>query len=419
MSKSDITTIDRFRFQRSLERLQQLEGRGTELVTVYIPPNKQIHEVMNDLRNEYGTAENIKSKPTRKNVQDALTRAMERLKLFRSVPINGLAIFSGNIQGDNERNEEMVTYVVEPPEPINTYYYRCEHKFMLDPLFQILETDEVYGIVVIDAKDATFAILKGERANIIKEVTSGVPGKTRAGGQSARRYERLRRMHLNEYFNRLGNYFTEIYLNQKKLKGIILGGPGPTKEDFLNGSYLHYEIKDRILTTVDTGYTGPEGVKEVVNRSRSFLEKVRYFEERKVVQEFLQHLGEDDGLVTYGEQDVLKQLRNVNVYKLLISQEVRRWYVKLVCSICGTEEIRIVDFKDWESFEEKIQNLNCLQCGEGKYSIKERVDFIEKLIKMGEEAKAEIEVISSYTEEGEMLNKSFGGVAAITRYRTY
>jgi peptide chain release factor subunit 1 len=419
MSESGNTTLDRFRFQRSLERLQELEGRGTELVTVYIPPNKQIHDVMTDLRNEYGTAENIKSKTTRKNVQDALTRVMERLKLFREIPDNGLTIFSGNIQGDNEREEEMVTYVLEPREPINIYYYRCDHRFMLDPLFKLLETEDVYGIVVLDAKYATFGILKGQRADIVKETRSGVPGKTRAGGQSARRYERLRNMHLNEYFTRLGDYFTEIFLHQENLKGIIVGGPGPTKEDFLNGNYLHHEIKKKILTTVDTGYTGHEGVKELVNRSRSFLQHVRYMQERRIVQEFLQHLGEDDGLATYGEQEVMKQLRNVNVYKLLMSQEVRRWYVKLICSTCGFEEVRIVDFSEWKDFEEKVQGLNCLQCQEGQYTIEEKEDFIEKLVKMGEEADAQIEVISTNTEEGEMLLKSFGGIAAITKYRTF
>jgi peptide chain release factor subunit 1 len=226
-------------------------------------------------------------------------------------------------------------------------------------------------------------------------------------------------MHLNEYFNRLGGYFTEIFLNQENLKGIIVGGPGPTKEDFLKGNYLHHELKEMILTTVDTGYTGPEGVKEVVNRSRSFLQKVRYMQERKVVQEFLQHLGEDDGLATYGEQEVLRQLKNVNVYKLLISQEVRRWYAKLVCSTCGFEEVRIVDFNEWEEFTDKVENLNCLQCEQGQYTIQGREDFIEKLVSLGQEADAEIEIISTHTEEGEMLYKSFGGVAAITKYRTY
>ncbi|MBN2334684.1 peptide chain release factor aRF-1 [Candidatus Bathyarchaeota archaeon] len=412
-------TLDRFRFQRMLETLENLEGRGTELVTVYIPPNKRIHDVMSDLRNEYGTAVNIKSKTTRKNVQDALTKAMERLKLFKEVPETGLAIFAGTIASNQLGVGDMQTFVVIPPEPISIYYYRCEHRFMLEPLFEILEAEDTYGILVMDAKDATFATLKGQRADIIKDLTSGVPGKTRAGGQSSRRYERLRRMHLNEYYNRVGDYMTDIFLNIEGLKGIIVGGPGPTKEDFLKGNYLHHELQDKILTTVDTGYTGHEGVKEVVNRSRSFLEKVRYMQERKVVQEFLRHLGEDDGLATYGEQDVIQALKSINVYMLLISDAIRRWHVKLKCRSCGYTEEQIVDMNEWEQFEEKLSGMTCLKCGTGQYEVEEREDLIEVLVRMSEEAEARMEVVSTHTEEGEMLSRSFGGIAAITKYRTY
>jgi len=402
-----------------LERLEDLEGRGTELVTVYIPPGKQIHDVMTDLRNEYGTAVNIKSKTTRKNVQDALTKAMERLKLFNKVPETGLAIFAGNIASDQLGVGDMQTFTLIPPEPIGIYYYRCEHRFMLEPLWEILEHEDSYGILVIDAKDATFATLKGQRADILKDMTSGVAGKTRAGGQSSRRYERLRQMHLQEYFNRVGDTMTDLFLNIPNLQGIIVGGPGPTKEEFLKGNYLHHEIKDKVLTTVDTGYTGHEGVKELVTRSRSFLEQVRYTQERKVVQEFLKHLGEDDGLATYGEDEVMQQLKNVNVYTLLVSDSIKRWSVTLECRTCGFKETRIVDMDDYEEFENSLNELNCLKCEGGNYEIIEREDLIEVLVKMAEDAEARLEVISTHTEEGEMLYRSFGGIAAITKYRTF
>jgi peptide chain release factor subunit 1 len=416
---STSTTLDRFRFQRMLEKLEKLEGRGTELVTVYIPPGKQIHDVMTDLRNEYGTAVNIKSKTTRKNVQDALTKAMERLKLFREIPETGLAIFAGTIASDQLGVGDMQTFTIIPPEPIGIYYYRCEHRFMLEPLWEILEHEDSFGILVIDAKDATFAVLKGQRADIIKDMSSGVAGKTRAGGQSSRRYERLRQMHLQEYFKRVGEYMTDIFLNMPDLKGIIVGGPGPTKEEFIKGNYLHHEIDEKILTTVDTGYTGHEGVKEVVNRSRSYLEKVRYMQERKIVQEFLKHLGEDDGLATYGENEVIRELKNMNVYTLLVSDSIRRWQVEIKCRTCGFTETRIVDMDDWEEFENEVGNMNCLNCENGQYEITEREDLIEVLVQMAEEAEATLEVISTHTEEGEMLYRSFGGIAAITKYRTY
>jgi peptide chain release factor subunit 1 len=374
---------------------------------------------MTDLRNEYGTAVNIKSKTTRKNVQDALTKAMERLKLFNKVPETGLAIFAGTIASNQLGVGDMQTFTLIPPEPIGIYYYRCEHRFMLEPLWEILEHEDSFGILVIDAKDATFATLKGQRADIVKDMTSGVAGKTRAGGQSSRRYERLRQMHLQEYFNRVGDTMTDIFLNMPNLKGIIVGGPGPTKEDFLKGNYLHHEIKEKILTTVDTGYTGHEGVKELVTRSRSFLEQVRYTQERRAVQEFLKHLGEDDGLGTYGEEEVMQQLKNMNVYVLLISAAIRRWQVTLECRTCGFKETRIVDMDDYEEFENNIGDLSCLKCEGGNYEIVEKEDFIEVLVKMAEAAEARLEVISIHTEEGEMLLRSFGGIAAITKYRTF
>lgn len=410
--------LDRLRAQRMLEQLENLQGRGTELVSVYVPPGKQVSEVMNDLRNEWGTAVNIKSKTTRKNVQDALTKVMERLKLFKTVPPTGLVIFAGNIASNQLGVGDMQTFVIVPPEPITIYYYRCEHQFMLEPLFNMLLAKDVYGLVVIDSKDAIFGFLKGNRTEIIKEYTSGVQGKTRAGGQSSRRYERLRDMHLNEWYIRLGGYFTEHFRNVPGLKGLIVGGPGPTKEDFLNGNYLHYELKDRVLATIDTGYTGPEGIKELVNRSRDIMKDARYYEERKNVQEFLKHLGADDGLGTYGEQEIFQALKGQNVQLLLISENVRRTLFRLKCKSCGHVENKVVDNDKSADFEASLSSYKCVKCG-GDVELLEKKDLIEALIEMAAAANARAELISSNTEEGDMLIRSFGGIAAVTNYRTF
>ncbi len=418
MAKEENRSLARFRFQRMLEMLEKKEGRGTELITVYIPPGKQVSDVMNDLRTEWGTAGNIKSKTTQKNVQGALTKAMEQLKLYKKVPPTGLVLFAGSIASEQLGVGNMETYVLIPPEPIGIYYYRCEHRFMLEPLYELLRAEDAFGILVIDSKAATFAMLKGKRADIIKDITSGVAGKTRAGGQSARRYERIRQMHLNEYFTRVGKYMTEIYLDAPDLKGIIVGGPGPTKEDFLKGNYLHYEIKDKVLTTVDTGYTGRGGVKEVVERSREFIRNVRFYEERKIVQDFLYNVGQETGLATYGEREIIQALKANNVRTLLLSEGIRRAFVKLRCRDCGYEETRIVDLDRMGEFEEEVGDLSCLKCSNGSYELVEKEDLFEALVKRAEGTEARVEVISTETEEGEML-KSFGGLGAILKYRQF
>ena len=226
-------------------------------------------------------------------------------------------------------------------------------------------------------------------------------------------------MHLNEYYKRVGKYITEIYLDVPNLKGLLVGGPGPTKEEFLKGDHIHYELKDKILTTVDTGYTGHEGVKEVVERSRDFLKNVRFYEERKLVQDFLYNVGHDTGLATYGEREVLQALRSNNVRTLLISENVRRAIVRLQCRDCGAKETRIVDLDELGAFEEKVEDLKCVKCSNGSYEILEREDLIERLVKLAEGTDAKVEMISPETEEGVMLVKSFGGLAAILKYRQF
>ncbi|MFZ1039666.1 MAG: peptide chain release factor 1, partial [Candidatus Bathyarchaeia archaeon] len=64
MSASKKTSLELFRLKKTLMTLASKEGRGTELVSLYVPPGKQISDVINMLRDEYGTASNIKSTTT-------------------------------------------------------------------------------------------------------------------------------------------------------------------------------------------------------------------------------------------------------------------------------------------------------------------------------------------------------------------
>ena len=48
----------RLRFKRVLEELMEIRGMGTELVTVIIPPDRQVADVRHQLANESGQARN-------------------------------------------------------------------------------------------------------------------------------------------------------------------------------------------------------------------------------------------------------------------------------------------------------------------------------------------------------------------------
>jgi peptide chain release factor subunit 1 len=298
------TSLERFRLKRAMDRLAAKEGRGTELVSLYVPPGRQISEVVAMLKQEQGTAANIKSDTTRKNVQDAIVKVTQRLKLFKKVPEKGLVIFSGAIPQNGPGSERMETYTIVPPEPIQVYLYRCDSKFHIEYLQDFLRERETYGIIVIDSSATTFATLQGRRLEIVQEITSGVPGKHRAGGQSARRFERQREAKLLNYFKRIGKHANDIFLPIPDLKGVIIGGPGPTKNDFEKADYLHYTLKDKIIATLDTAYVSEQGVEEIMERAPKIMRRVRYVEEKKIMQDFLYEIGHDTGLATYGESEV-------------------------------------------------------------------------------------------------------------------
>ena len=397
--------------------LASKEGRGTELVSVYVPPGKQISDVINTLRDEYGTASNIKSTTTRKNVMDAIVKVQQRLKLFKEPPENGLVIFCGAIPQNGPGSERIETYVIVPPEPIHIYLYRCDARFHTEHLQEMLREKETYGILLIDAGGATIATLQGRRMEIVREMTSGVPGKTRAGGQSARRYERLREMRLQEYFTRVGKHANDTFLPSENFKGLMLGGPGPTKYDFEKGDYLNYMLKNKILDIVDTAYVEEQGVKEVVEKAPEVMRKVRYIEERQIMTQFLYEIGHDTGLATYGEAEVRRAVQAGAVKTLLLSEGLDIMRVTVKCSACGYQEQQNVKEQMLTSFEQSLSGKSCPKCKAPALGVTEKQDLIDDFAQLAEYTNAEVEIISTETEEGQMLKKSFGGIAAILRFK--
>jgi peptide chain release factor subunit 1 len=408
-----------FRLKRTLSTLASKEGRGTELVSLYVPPGKAISDVINMLRDEYGTASNIKSTTTRKNVMDAIVKVQQRLKLFKEPPENGLVIFCGAIPQNGAGSERMETYVIVPPEPIHIYLYRCDARFHTEHLQEMLREKETYGILLIDSQNSTLATLQGRRLEIVRELTSGVPGKTRAGGQSARRYERLREMRLQEYFTRVGQHANETFLPIENLKGIILAGPGPTKYDFEKGDYLNYMLKSKIIDTVDTAYVEEQGVKEVVQKAPEVMRKVRYIEEKKIMQQFLYEVGHDTGKITYGEDEVRRALESGAVNILLLSEGLDTSRVTIKCSACSFQEQQSVKNQKLMEFQQSLVGKPCPKCNAQALSIIETEDLIDDFAKLAEYTNSEVEIISTETEEGQMLKNSFGGVAAILRFRLH
>lgn len=165
-----------------VEELEKYRGRQTELITVYISSGYDVNAVQRQLEAEKSTAKNIKSTGTRKNVTEALDKIVRHLKSLKKTPENGLALFCGNVS-KSEGQQDLQLWDIEPHMPIKVRLYRCDKEFVLDPLKEMLEVSEVFGLLVMDRKEATIGLLEGKRIEVLQKMTSGIPSKVRAGGQ--------------------------------------------------------------------------------------------------------------------------------------------------------------------------------------------------------------------------------------------
>ncbi len=314
-----ITEKQRHDLKRFIKELERHKGRHTELVSVYIPTGYDLIKIIQHLDQEKGTATNIKSTGTRKNVIDSLEKMTQHLKLFKRTPPNGLAVFSGNV-AEREGQQDFKVWSIEPPIPLNTRIYRCDKEFQLDLLRDMMQTKEVFGLVVIDRRDAIIAHLKGKSIIPLLKTHSEVPGKSKAGGQSAARFERLREGAKIDHFKKVAEYMKEQFLHDPNIKGIIVGGPGPTKYDFIDGGHITNEVKKKIIAIKDLSYTEEFGLQELLEKSEDVLAAEAVIEEKKIMNRFFQLLSTNMGMVAYGPVHVMEKLQMGVVDILLLSE---------------------------------------------------------------------------------------------------
>ncbi len=450
--------------EEQIEELESVRGRHTELVTVLIPVDFNIHSVTKQLEAERSTADNIKSKQTRSAVTDAIDLIVRTLKATKKTPVNGLALYAGNIS-EKEGVQDMKLWAIEPPKPLRIRMYRCDQTFVTQPLRDMLQTDEVFGLVVIDRQEATIGLLEGKQIKVLRHLTSGVPSKVRAGGQclspdtkvlmtnkktkriidikvgdelicmvnvhkyskskitnkwetekdniviittqnnkeiicskdhlfyarvksnncldwfaaeelkegdelseplldteetkailiksiksinkplrlvdisteaenfiangiivhnSSQRFARVTEGLAKEFFRRTSEAMKELFFDLPRLKGILVGGPIPTKEEFLEDGLLVTKLREKVIAVKDIGYVDEHGLKLLVEASQEDIAEQEIIKEKKIVEEFFMMLGKYPEKTAYGAEKTKTALERGAVYKLLISSKLEK-----------------------------------------------------------------------------------------------
>lgn len=352
--------------EEQITELESVQGQHTELVTVMIPGGFNIHAVSKQLEAEASTAENIKSKQTRTAVIDAIDTIVREIKKYKQTPKNGLALFAGNVS-EKEGGQDIRIWAIEPPKELRVRIYRCDKTFIVEPLKDMLQTEEVYALLVMDRREATMGLLEGKKISVLRHLTSGVPGKIKAGGQSAQRFERITEGLAKEFFKRVAEGMKEIFFDMPRLKGILIGGPIPTKEEFLEFGELVTKLKEKVIAIKDIGYTDEHGLKLLVEASEEDIAEQEIIKEKKILERFFTTLGKHSSKAAYGEERVNLALERGAAELILISNKL--------------EKAKIAEFE-----------------------------------KKAEDISAEVVLISTETQEGEQFLNLTKGLAAILRF---
>ncbi|MEM4793791.1 MAG: peptide chain release factor 1, partial [Pyrobaculum sp.] len=191
-----------------------------------------------------------------------------------------------------------------------------------------------------------------------------VPGKHHAGGQSANRFKRQTEHLAETFYKILAEEVNKIFLQIPTLKGIIVAGPGPTKEDFLEEGGLDYRLKDKVLAIVPACCANEYGVVEAIKNAQEQLKESEYVKAKELMERVMYYAVKKSDYIVYGRDRVLKAIET------------------------GLAEVAIV----------------AEELGE---------ETVLEIIMKAEEKGVKIEVVPKGVEESKTLTQAFGGYVAL------
>lgn len=172
---------------------------------------------------------------------------------------------------------------------------------------------------------------------------------------SSQRFHRITEGLTKEFYKRIANEMKKSFFQNEKLKGILIGGPIPTKDEFIDEEYLMTELRKKLLGRIDLGDTDESGLHELVEKSQDILAGQEIIHEKKVLKKFFETLGKNPDLASYKYKDIKKALEYGAVDTLLISKEYDKVKAKelkkLAENIDSIIEIVSVDTDEGEQFK--------------------------------------------------------------------
>eukprot|EP01068_Selenidium_serpulae_P018559 Selendium_serpulae@DN6466_c1_g1_i1.p1 len=405
--------VEQWKMKRMIKDLENARGNGTSMISLVIRPKDEISRIGKKLGEEFGTAQNIKSRVNRLSVLSAISSAQQRLKLYNRTPPNGLVVYCGEVMTDDGK-EKKLSIDMEPFKPVNTSLYHCDNKFHVEPLKELLESDDVFGFIVTDGNGALFGTLQGNTRDVLARFSVDLPKKHGRGGQSAMRFARLRLEKRHNYIRKVAETAVTVFITQDRVNvaGIVLAGSADFKKELGESDLFDLRLKAKVVKTVDVSYGGENGFNQAIELTADALANVKFLQEKKLIADFFSEVSQDTGKYVFGVEETVNALEMGAVKKLIVWEalETKRFLMR---NPNTSEETVVYYYPD--------RAANPKQFTDEKTGIELEVAdkqlmtdwIVENYTKYG----AELEFVSNRSQEGSQFERGFGGLGGILRYK--
>ena len=403
--------IEMFKLKRLINKLENMKGLGTSMITLIINYKDQISPFMRMLSEEVGKASNIKSRVTRQNVIDALTSAIEKLKLYNKTPQNGLVIYSG-LASEDGKSEKMIKIDLVPFKPINTSLYRCESFFHTEELKTLLTDNDRYGFLIMDGNGSLFGVLQGNTRSVVNRFLVDLPKKHGRGGQSANRFARIRFEKRHNYLRKVAEACTQSFISSDKpnIKGLVLAGSADFKNDLQKDDLFDIRLRPLVVATVDIAYGGDSGFNQAIELTSDVLKSVKFMHEKKVLNKFYDEIAKDTGKYVFGIKDTIDAMDNGYIDTLIIHDELE--YHRLSLKHNTTEETKVEIVHKKDATNSKFKDKDGVE-----FDVIENITLTEYLLDSYKKYVTALEIVTDKSSEGNQFVKGFSGIGGILRFK--
>jgi len=260
-----LETTPAWKVEQFVHALDRIRGKSSQFITAIWPAEVHLLDVKRATRDRFNQAKNIEQAEDREVIGSSLREVLDFLEPFQDQRLeNGFAFFV-----HIGKDARIFKFVVSP-YPIRASEFVYSDHFITDIIWPHLRREVRYGLIVVSKREAAIGYIEG--SNIVKLETLESPtlGETKKGGASTGRYQRYRDGLVHEHFKRVAEHVKERFWN-RKLDGIVVGGPGDAKQMFCDREYLGTDLVSKIVGVLPTSDVREYGLSELGLRAKDLM----------------------------------------------------------------------------------------------------------------------------------------------------